>query len=127
MKRILFSPVGSTDPIAHQRDGALLHIIRKYRPDKAYLFFSKEIYGYEQKDNRYSYCLNKLLQEIGEDIEIELVGLCTDICVVSNALLIKAFLPEVKISVDSNCCAGVNVEKHNAAIETLRSCQVEIK
>ena len=71
MKRILFSPVGSTDPIAHQRDGALLHIIRKYRPDKAYLFFSKEIYGYEQKDNRYSYCLNKLLQEIGEDIEIE--------------------------------------------------------
>ena len=71
MKRILFSPVGSTDPIAHQRDGALLHIIRKYRPDKAYLFFSKEIYGYEQEDNRYSYCLNKLLQEIGEDIEIE--------------------------------------------------------
>lgn len=71
MKRILFSPVGSTDPIAHQRDGALLHIIRKYRPNKAYLFFSKEIYGYEQKDNRYSYCLNKLLQEIGEDIEIE--------------------------------------------------------
>ena len=62
-----------------------------------------------------------------EDIEIELVGLCTDICVVSNALLIKAFLPEVKISVDSNCCAGVSVEKHNAALETLRSCQVGIK
>ena len=71
---------------------------------------------------------NKMLElSKAEDIEIELVGLCTDICVVSNALLIKAFLPEVKISVDSNCCAGVNVEKHNAAIETLRSCQVEIK
>ncbi len=71
---------------------------------------------------------NKMLElSKAEDIEIELVGLCTDICVVSNALLIKAFLPEVKISVDSNCCAGVSVEKHNAAIETLRSCQVEIK
>lgn len=71
---------------------------------------------------------NKML-EISKkgDIEIELVGLCTDICVVSNALLIKAFLPEVKICVDPNCCAGVTVEKHNAAIETLRSCQVEIK
>ena len=71
---------------------------------------------------------NKMLEiSKKEDIEIELVGLCTDICVVSNALLIKAFLPEVKISVDSNCCAGVTVEKHNAAIETLRSCQVEIR
>ena len=71
---------------------------------------------------------NKMLElSKAEDIEIELVGLCTDICVVSNALLIKAFLPEVKISVDPNCCAGVTVEKHNAAIETLRSCQVEIK
>lgn len=71
---------------------------------------------------------NKMLEiSKKEDIEIELVGLCTDICVVSNALLIKAFLPEVKISVDSNCCAGVTVEKHNAALETLRSCQVEIK
>ena len=71
---------------------------------------------------------NKMLElSKVENIEIELVGLCTDICVVSNALLIKAFLPEVKISVDSNCCAGVTVEKHNAALETLRSCQVEIK
>ena len=66
--------------------------------------------------------------EIGAypDFTIELVGLCTDICVVSNALLLKAFLPEVPISVDSSCCAGVTKEKHLAALETLRSCQVEI-
>jgi nicotinamidase-related amidase len=58
-------------------------------------------------------------------IEIELIGLCTDICVVSNALLLKAYLPEVKISVDPKCCAGVTPEKHEAALETMRSCQIQ--
>lgn len=53
------------------------------------------------------------------------MGLCTDICVVSNALLLKAVLPEVKISVDPNCCAGVTPEKHAAALETMRSCQIQ--
>ena len=62
-----------------------------------------------------------------EEVEIELVGLCTDICVVSNTLLLKAFLPETRISVDAACCAGVTVEKHNAALETLRSCQVNVE
>ena len=66
-------------------------------------------------------------QENIEGASIELVGLCTDICVVSNALLLKAFLPEVPISVDSSCCAGVTGEKHLAALETLRSCQVEVR
>lgn len=60
------------------------------------------------------------------NIEIEIIGLCTDICVVSNALILKAFMPEVKISLDSKCCAGVTVEKHNAAIETMKSNQIEI-
>ena len=58
--------------------------------------------------------------------EIELVGLCTDICVVSNALMLKAFLPEVTIRVDARCCAGVTPEKHHAALETMRSCQIEV-
>ena len=71
MKRILFSPVGSTDPISSQRDGALLHIIREYRPDKVILFLSKEINRYENTDNRYSYCLNKLQEMIGKKIEFE--------------------------------------------------------
>ena len=61
-----------------------------------------------------------------EEIELELVGLCTDICVVSNALLLKAAMPEVKISVDASCCAGVTPEKHLAALETMRSCQVGV-
>ncbi|MBR3309847.1 MAG: cysteine hydrolase [Lachnospiraceae bacterium] len=66
-------------------------------------------------------------ETVGEQIELELVGLCTDICVVSNALLLKALMPEVKISVDSSCCAGVTPEKHAAALETMRSCQVVVK
>ena len=59
-------------------------------------------------------------------IEIEICGLCTDICVISNALLLKAFLPEVRISLDPRCCAGVTPEKHAAAIEAMRSCQIEV-
>lgn len=58
---------------------------------------------------------------------IELCGLCTDICVVSNALLIKAFLPEVPITVNANLCAGVTPASHQAALATMRSCQVQVK
>lgn len=61
------------------------------------------------------------------DIEIELVGLCTDICVVSNAIILKARLCEVPIKVDSACCAGVTPEKHEAALETMRSCQIIVE
>lgn len=61
-----------------------------------------------------------------EAFSIELIGLCTDICVVSNALLLKANFAETPISVDEKCCAGVTPEKHNAAIETMRSCQIDI-
>lgn len=63
-----------------------------------------------------------------EPIEsIELVGLCTDICVVSNALMLKGFMPEVPISVDARCCAGVTPEAHEAALATMASCQIEVR
>ena len=58
--------------------------------------------------------------------EIELVGLCTDICVVSNALILKALFPEIRISVDPTCCAGVTPESHEAALKTMAMCQIEI-
>lgn len=58
--------------------------------------------------------------------EIELVGLCTDICVVSNALILRAMHPELDISVDARCCAGVTPERHAAALDTMRSCQINI-
>ncbi len=63
----------------------------------------------------------------GSNFSVELIGLCTDICVVSNALLIKANFPEMPISVDAACCAGVTPEKHEAALETMRSCQIDIR
>ena len=62
-----------------------------------------------------------------EKIEsIELVGLCTDVCVISNAMIIKAFLPETPIIVDSKCCAGVTPESHETALDAMRACQIAI-
>ena len=72
--------------------------------------------------------LPELIRKAAGDDEftIELIGLCTDICVVSNALLLKANFPEAAISVNEKCCAGVTPDKHNAALETMRSCQIDI-
>lgn len=58
--------------------------------------------------------------------EIELAGVCTDICVISNAMLLKAFLPEVPVKVDARCCAGVTVESHENALKAMESCQIEV-
>ena len=62
----------------------------------------------------------------GENFSAELVGLCTDICVVSNALVLKANFPEADISVDSSCCAGVTPESHKNALKSMSMCQIEI-
>ena len=67
-----------------------------------------------------------MVERAQEGLEIELVGLCTDICVVSNALLLRAAMPEVPIAVDASCCAGVTPERHRAALETMKSCQIQI-
>lgn len=58
--------------------------------------------------------------------DIELVGLCTDICVVSNALILKAQFPEAEITVDASCCAGVTPETHKAALATMKMCQINV-
>ena len=63
----------------------------------------------------------------GEEFSLELIGLCTDICVVSNALVLKANFPENEISVIADCCAGVTPEAHNAALQTMKSCQINVK
>ena len=68
-----------------------------------------------------------LLESFGEPIEsIELCGLCTDICVISNAMVLKAVFPETRITVDSTCSAGVTVESHNTALEAMKAVQIEI-
>ncbi len=76
---------------------------------------------------------SKRLGEILLDIQkeegigtITLVGLCTDICVISNALLLKAFLPEVPVIVDASCCAGVTVQSHETALRAMEACQIRV-
>ena len=64
---------------------------------------------------------------LADYVEIEFVGLCTDICVISNALLLKAFYPEKRITVDASCCAGVTPESHANALAAMRMCQVEVQ
>lgn len=66
------------------------------------------------------------LSRSGKGIEIELVGVCTDICVISNAMLLKAALPEARIVVDASCCAGVTPAGHATALEAMRTCQIDV-
>ena len=89
--------------------------------DKAYLAVKKPTFG--------STDLPFLMQSMaGEDaFDITLIGLCTDICVVSNALLLKAHFPEVSISVVADCCAGVTPDTHAAALQTMTMCQIDVK
>lgn len=80
--------------------------------------------------------LGDLLKSRDEDLKkrgesgvekVTLVGLCTDICVISNALLIKAFLPEAEVVVDAKCCAGVTPESHRNALEAMKVCQITVE
>ena len=81
------------------------------------------------------YCLPGLLSAFADSNcglnygdEIELIGVCTDICVISNALLLKAhFYSDIEISVDATCCAGVTPETHEAALKTMEMCQINVK
>ena len=96
--------------------------IRELPEGEAYQVIDKPSFG--------SVELGELLREedrrepIGQ---ITLVGLCTDICVISNALLVKAFLPEAEIVVDAACCAGVTPESHKTALQAMKSCQITIE
>ncbi len=88
---------------------------------KEYLVIDKPTFGSEK--------LVEILKKINEEEEIEtitLIGLCTDICVVSNALLVKAAFPEKRIEVKENCCAGVTPQSHEAALTTMKMCQIEV-
>ena len=73
MGKILFSPLGKTDPISNQRDGSMLHICRIYKPDKVYLYMSKEILQDHESDNRYVFCLEKLGELLDHNFEIEII------------------------------------------------------
>lgn len=78
--------------------------------------FIKNTFGYKD--------LPKFLEDYDN---ITFLGLCTDICVVSNVMLIKAFYPEKSIFVEKDCCAGTSIENHNSALSVMKSCHIEIK
>lgn len=83
--------------------------------------FDKVTFGSEE--------LAVYLQQENDEEEVEevtLVGLCTDICVISNAMIIKAFLPETQIVVDAACCAGVTPESHERALQAMEACQIRV-
>ena len=87
---------------------------------KDYMTIEKDTFGSTELVKEISRRMEK------EELEVELVGLCTDICVVSNALLLKAHFPQMQISVDADCCAGVTPKTHQAALDTMHMCQIEI-
>lgn len=66
------------------------------------------------------------LAKEGQIEDITLIGLCTDICVISNAILLKAYVPEIPIRVDASCCAGATKKSHEIALRSMRVCQIEI-
>lgn len=93
--------------------------IEKIRQERGGLVFEKPTFASSELAQH----LVKLHEQ--DSLEsIELIGLCTDICVISNALMIKGFLPEVPITVNPSYCAGTSEQAHQAALETMRSCQI---
>lgn len=116
---------GKLLPVEHCIKGTegwqLVEELEKYCAEKSCRVYEKLTFGCKElaQDMRGK-------QEKEDIASIELIGLCTDICVVSNALLLKAFLPEIMIKVDASCCAGVTPEKHEAALETMKSCQIQV-
>ena len=89
----------------------------------------KALQGYEGKCFEKPTFGSKELAEWAASQEfesVELIGLCTDICVISNALLLKAYMPEMPVSVDASCCAGVTPASHNNALEAMKMCQIAI-
>lgn len=112
---------GANLPVKHCIEGTDGWQIKDCLTTEDMVVFDKVTFGSVELGTYLKECAEK------EDIEsITFIGLCTDICVISNAMLTKAFLPEVKLIVDSKCCAGVSVETHDNALKAMKVCQIEI-
>lgn len=124
--RYLATQEGQQLPVPHCIEGTpgweFAGELEKLRENNNYAVYRKPTFGSVQ-------LAAELLTvyEQGDLDSVELVGLCTDICVISNALLLKANMPELPVYVDATCCAGVTPEKHQAALEVMKSCQIIVK
>lgn len=113
---------GKNLPVKHCILGTQGWQISKELPvDEDAVIFDKPTFGSKE--------LAIFLKNLNEEEiidEIELIGVCTDICVISNAFVIKAFLPEIQIVVDVSCCAGVTPESHLNALSAMKMCQIKV-
>ena len=111
---------GKNLPIEHCIDGTwgqeIIDELQPYLDTKKVTIYEKDTFGSINLAHRMFLC-----------DKIEIIGVCTDICVISNALLIKAFTPNTPICVIENCCAGTTDYNHVAAIDTMRSCHIHIE
>lgn len=108
---------GENLPVPHCLAGTAGHALAEGLAAPGERIFDKPAFG--------SVALAEYVREQGF-AAVELIGVCTDICVISNALLIKAFCPEARVSVRADCCAGVTPESHGNALAAMRACQVRI-
>ena len=94
---------------------------KKFEKFNNFAVYRKSTFGFDDWDleERFNNTDDSLL-------DIEIIGLCTDICVITNALLIKTYYPEAKITVDASCCAGSTPERHKAALDVMKSCQIDV-
>ena len=119
----LLSQEGKNLPICHCIEGTIGHqIVRDLLGWKDGLTIDKDQFG--------SFDLVGIIEDYefgtSKNVSIEMCGVCTDICVITNALLVKSKCPEVEITVDASCCAGVTPESHRAALDVMRSCQINV-
>lgn len=134
--RVIFTQDTHDENYLHSQEGRLLPIPHCKKNSKGWrlhekleeIRFSRNFPVYEKTQfSSLSLARDLAKENEKQPIEsIELIGICTDICVVSNALLLKAFLPETPISVDASCCAGVSPKSHLHALDTMRACQIKI-
>lgn len=118
----LDTPEGRMLPVKHCIKNTFGHLVHEDIVNAAYqhgssFFLEKETFG--------SFDLVEKLKKYSTH-DIELVGTFTDICVISNALILKAAMPSANITVDASCCAGTTPEMHNAALEVMKRCQIKI-
>lgn len=104
---------GKKLPVVHCIEGSSGWQIREGLEVEGALYINKPTFGYTEW-NTYNFK------------NIELIGLCTDICVISNAMILKAMFPEIEITVDAGCCAGVTPESHKNALEAMKMCQIKV-
>lgn len=115
---------GKKLPVVHCIEGSHGHELNAEVKDA----LTGKKYYEVQKAGFGSFSITRGLKERfpGEEMDFEVVGLCTDVCVVSNVLIMRAGYPNSRIRVDVSCCAGITPETHKAALETMKSCQIDI-